>query len=209
MAEFPLVLECAVVGVHELGLHTQFIGEIKTSRSTTTASTRRGASTSPGWDRSPSPWRAAATSPSVSASGWPSRWAKRSPKRELYGYHQVKFLTPFENACWTILSQRNHRGVAQHLKGTMVREFSAAVELDGRLYWPFPGAKTVVRASVADLTRLPHNSRRAEYIHGAAVAFSEVDEDLCDLCRGGHRRLLHFVERAGHAELPDRGPGQL
>jgi flavin reductase (DIM6/NTAB) family NADH-FMN oxidoreductase RutF len=26
--EFPLVLECKVVGVHELGLHTQFIGEI-------------------------------------------------------------------------------------------------------------------------------------------------------------------------------------
>ena len=29
VAEFPLVLECAVVQVHELGLHTQFIGEIK------------------------------------------------------------------------------------------------------------------------------------------------------------------------------------
>ena len=27
--EFPLVVECAVVAVHELGLHTQFIGEIK------------------------------------------------------------------------------------------------------------------------------------------------------------------------------------
>ena len=27
--EFPLVIECAVVQVHELGLHTQFIGEIK------------------------------------------------------------------------------------------------------------------------------------------------------------------------------------
>ena len=27
--EFPLVVECAVVQVHELGLHTQFIGEIK------------------------------------------------------------------------------------------------------------------------------------------------------------------------------------
>jgi flavin reductase (DIM6/NTAB) family NADH-FMN oxidoreductase RutF len=27
--EFPLVLECSVVEVHELGLHTQFIGEIK------------------------------------------------------------------------------------------------------------------------------------------------------------------------------------
>jgi len=29
IAEFPLVLECAVVAVHELGLHTQFIGEIR------------------------------------------------------------------------------------------------------------------------------------------------------------------------------------
>jgi len=27
--EFPFVLECAVVAVHELGLHTQFIGEIR------------------------------------------------------------------------------------------------------------------------------------------------------------------------------------
>jgi flavin reductase (DIM6/NTAB) family NADH-FMN oxidoreductase RutF len=27
--EFPLVLECEVTAVHELGLHTQFIGEIK------------------------------------------------------------------------------------------------------------------------------------------------------------------------------------
>ena len=29
VGEFPLVLECEVVAVHELGLHTQFIGEIK------------------------------------------------------------------------------------------------------------------------------------------------------------------------------------
>jgi len=28
IAEFPIALECAVVGVHELGLHTQFIGEV-------------------------------------------------------------------------------------------------------------------------------------------------------------------------------------
>ena len=26
---------------------------------------------------------------------------------QLYGYHQVKFLTPFENACWAVLTQRN------------------------------------------------------------------------------------------------------
>ncbi|HUK78126.1 MAG TPA: DNA-3-methyladenine glycosylase 2 family protein [Thermoleophilia bacterium] len=97
-------------------------------------------------------------------------------KRELYGYHQVKFLTPFENACWTILSQRNMLRIAQHMKRVMIREFSAGVEFEGRQYWPFPGARAVVQASVADLTRLLRNSRRAEYIHGAAAAFSEVDD---------------------------------
>jgi flavin reductase (DIM6/NTAB) family NADH-FMN oxidoreductase RutF len=29
VAEFPLVIECAVTAAHELGLHTQFIGEVK------------------------------------------------------------------------------------------------------------------------------------------------------------------------------------
>ena len=29
VGEFPFVLECSVVAVHELGLHTQFVGEIK------------------------------------------------------------------------------------------------------------------------------------------------------------------------------------
>ena len=29
VAEFPLVIECALFQVHELGLHTQFIGEVK------------------------------------------------------------------------------------------------------------------------------------------------------------------------------------
>jgi DNA-3-methyladenine glycosylase II len=99
-------------------------------------------------------------------------------KQELYGYHQVKFLTPFENACWTILSQRNLLAVAQHMKRVLIREFSASVELDGMEYWPFPGAKIVAQAGVEDLTRLLRNSRRAEYIHGAAVAFSQVEESF-------------------------------
>jgi DNA-3-methyladenine glycosylase II len=97
-------------------------------------------------------------------------------RKELYGYHQVKFLTPFESTCWTILSQRNLLPIAQRMKSVLIREFSAGIELDGMQYWPFPGAKAVVQASVEDLTRLLRNSRRAEYVRGAAIAFSEVDE---------------------------------
>lgn len=97
-------------------------------------------------------------------------------RQELYGYHQVKFLTPFENTCWTILSQRNLLAVAQRMKRVLIKEFSAGVEVDGMTYWPFPGAKAVVQAGLEDLTRLLRNSRRAEYVHGASVAFSEVDD---------------------------------
>ena len=32
VGEFPLVLECSVTAVHELGLHTQFIGEIRDAK---------------------------------------------------------------------------------------------------------------------------------------------------------------------------------
>jgi DNA-3-methyladenine glycosylase II len=97
-------------------------------------------------------------------------------KRELYGYHQVKFLTPFENTCWTILSQRNLLQIAQRMKRVLIKEFSACVEVAGMQFWPFPGAKTVVQASLEDLTRLLRNSRRAEYVLGAAAAFCDVDD---------------------------------
>lgn len=32
VAEFPFILECSVVAVHELGLHTQFVGEIRDAK---------------------------------------------------------------------------------------------------------------------------------------------------------------------------------
>jgi DNA-3-methyladenine glycosylase II len=120
-------------------------------------------------------------------------------KQELYGYHQVKFLTPFENACWTILSQRNLLGVAQHMKRSLIEEFSASVELNGREFWPFPGAKAVVQASVEDLTGLLRNKRRAEYIHGAALAFSEVDEGFWR--EGSYDEVSRWLQR-----IPGIGP---
>ena len=43
VAEFPLVLECKVVAVHELGLHTQFIGEILDVKADESVLTEEGA----------------------------------------------------------------------------------------------------------------------------------------------------------------------
>ena len=33
--------------------------------------------------------------------------------QRLYGYHQVRFFTPFENTCWAILGQRTPFAVAR------------------------------------------------------------------------------------------------
>jgi DNA-3-methyladenine glycosylase II len=121
-----------------------------------------------------------------------------SVRKELYGYHQVKFLTPFENTCWTILSQRNLLAVAQRMKRVLIKEFSAGVEVDGMTYWPFPGAKAVVQAGLEDLTRLLRNSRRAEYVHGASVAFSQVDDRF--LREGPYDDVFHWLR-----EIPGVG----
>src|SRR5579883_1977823 len=49
--------------------------------------------------------------------------------RDLYGYHQVKFGTPFENGCWAILSQRNPRTMAQRMKRALLETYGASIEL--------------------------------------------------------------------------------
>ena len=43
--------------------------------------------------------------------------------QKLYGLHQVKFLTPFECACWAVLSQRYPLAAAQWAKKTIVEKF--------------------------------------------------------------------------------------
>jgi len=97
-------------------------------------------------------------------------------RNELYGYHQVKFLTPFENACWALLAQRNLPVIAQRMKRALTRELSGSIEVNGVRYWPFPEAAAIAETDPAELTQILRNRRRAEYIRGAAVAFAGVDE---------------------------------
>jgi DNA-3-methyladenine glycosylase II len=94
----------------------------------------------------------------------------------LYGYHQVKFLTPFENACWAILSQRNTMPAARNLKQTLVERFGASLEVAGTRYEAFPEAARVAAADPAELLAIVHNLRRDEYLAAVARAFCTVDE---------------------------------
>ena len=96
--------------------------------------------------------------------------------RRFYGYHQVKFLTPFECAAWAVLTQRNAMSIARNLKRALVERYGACLEVGGQAYWAFPAAPMLAQADPGALYDLMPTLRRAEYLQAVAIAFSGADE---------------------------------
>lgn len=96
--------------------------------------------------------------------------------RALWGYHQVKFITPFENAAWAILTQRNTMAIARNLKARLIERYGATLEVEGRAYPVFPTAETIAAADPAELYDMLPSMRRAEYVQDVARAFAAADE---------------------------------
>ncbi len=96
----------------------------------------------------------------------------------LYGYHQVKFLTPFENACWAVLTQRNPMKIAQQTKQALVEKYGSSLEVSGSVYWAFPEPMQIAVVDESELSKMIRNDRRTEYLVAAARAFSEADEEF-------------------------------
>ena len=96
----------------------------------------------------------------------------------LYGYHQVKFLTPFENACWAVLTQRNPMKIAQQTKQALVEKYGSSLEVSGSVYWAFPEPMQITVVDESELLKIIRNDRRTEYLVAVARAFSEADEEF-------------------------------
>ncbi len=94
----------------------------------------------------------------------------------LHGYHQVKFLTPFENAAWAILSQRTPMVTAQKIWQTLVQRYGDSLTVDGETHRAFPTADRLATLSPDDLFAIVPNTRKAPYLHAVARAFDDVDE---------------------------------
>jgi DNA-3-methyladenine glycosylase II len=94
---------------------------------------------------------------------------------QLYGYHQVKFLTPFENACWAVLTQRTPMAAAQTMKQALVERFGSTLELEEARYGAFPEAERVA-AGAAELPALLGHPQKARYLAAVAQAFAGADE---------------------------------
>jgi DNA-3-methyladenine glycosylase II len=94
----------------------------------------------------------------------------------LHGYHQVKFMTPFECACWAVLTQRNRMSIARGMRDRLVERFGQALEVNGITYRAFPDPARVARASDEDLMATTGQARRVRYVRAVAQAFDGVDQ---------------------------------
>lgn len=95
---------------------------------------------------------------------------------QLYGLHQVKFITPFENACWAVITQRTPISAAQQVKQALVEKFGDCLMIDDIPYWAFPDPDRLAAASERELSKLLKNARKAEYLNAVIHAFQHVDE---------------------------------
>jgi DNA-3-methyladenine glycosylase II len=94
----------------------------------------------------------------------------------LYGYHQVKFPTPFENACWAVLTQRNTGAASRSMKDAIARRLGPALEVEGVLYQAFPEAEAVAALEAGEIAKLIGHAPKAAFVSAVAEAFSRIDE---------------------------------
>lgn len=95
---------------------------------------------------------------------------------QLYGYHQVKFLTPFENAAWAILSQRTPMATARKTRQALIERYGGTLTVADETYRAFPTAARLATTNPDDLLAIVPNLRKAPYLHAVAQAFDDVDE---------------------------------
>ena len=91
------------------------------------------------------------------------------------GYHHVKFLTPFENAVWAVLSQRTPLKVARSAKRKLTEQFGGSLEVDGQTLSAFPEASDLP-ADAAALETVLNNPRKSKALAAVVEGFQQVDE---------------------------------
>ncbi|MFC5184253.1 DNA-3-methyladenine glycosylase family protein [Actinomadura harenae] len=104
----------------------------------------------------------------------------------LYGYHQVRFPTPLENAVWAILSQRTALPVAAKEKQALSTAFDNVVTMDDVQYRAFPDVEQLASLPPGRIAELVGNARKGQYLAGTVRAWLDLDED--------HLRTAPFEE---------------
>ena len=95
--------------------------------------------------------------------------------QELYGYHQVRFFTPFENTCWAILGQRTPMAAARRAKRGLMLRFGGSCVVDGVSCMAFPESDDLAGAGLTELGEIVGSERKAERLLAVSWAFAEAE----------------------------------
>ncbi|MFB3764371.1 MAG: DNA-3-methyladenine glycosylase [Methanotrichaceae archaeon] len=110
----------------------------------------------------------------------------------LHGYHQVKFLTPFEGTCWAILTERNAVPIAKRQRAALAQRIGKRIKVGGVVYMPFPEPDQMLEANIKDILDIIKNKRRTEYLISAAEAFEDVNESF--LRHGDYEEVAAWLD---------------
>jgi DNA-3-methyladenine glycosylase II len=89
--------------------------------------------------------------------------------RRLRGLHHVRFGTPFEAACWSVINQRIGRAQARARKAALVRRFGAETS-DA-----FPEPAAMAGAGERELFALLGHQRKARALAAVIAAFAAIE----------------------------------
>lgn len=92
-----------------------------------------------------------------------------------HGYHPTRFPSPFEAACWAILTQHNHMSIAGKMKRDLMHALGRSITLGDDSYVMFPTPRQMAAASPELLLATLKNEQRAMYLYGLAHAFRDAD----------------------------------
>ncbi|MCC6188939.1 MAG: DNA-3-methyladenine glycosylase 2 family protein [Anaerolineales bacterium] len=94
----------------------------------------------------------------------------------LYGYHQVKFTTPFESACWAVISQRNQWVTVQRMQRALAETFGGRLTVDGLELVAFPEPELLAVVPPAELARVIGHKPKGACLSAVAHAFAGADQ---------------------------------
>lgn len=110
---------------------------------------------------------------------------------QLYGLHQVKFLTPFEAAAWAVLSQRISMKIAHKIKNRLTEAVGNSIQIEEIDYRTFPSAQQIKNLGMENLVSIIRNERKAEYLIAVAETFDKVDENF--LRKGNIEEVIEWL----------------
>ena len=95
---------------------------------------------------------------------------------KLYGYHQTKFLTPYESACWAVMTAQNQRTKARHIWNSLINAYGGGIMINDKTYYAFPEPIDLFEVPKAELTSIIGNTRKTKYILAVINSFMNIDE---------------------------------